>query len=194
MKAILGIAVIALTATTPTQAQVESNIEAAEEASSCDRVCNTYTPPQTEEECAKLRNERYQEEYARYNNRTIANQRRRDRVLGLSLDIWLEESNANHQEYNEKVAIAKAQFYAQVASIETTFAVSSLKAASFTGPAFVAAQAAYVATATTFLAAATTNFYLNKEASAEVRELKLVPVQEDRSLWDKLIRDRLRGW
>lgn len=104
MKGILGIAVIALTATTPTptQAQVESYIEAADAAASCDRVCNPYTPPQTEEECAKLRNERYQKEYARYNNRTIANQRRRDRVLGLSLDIWLEESNANHQEYNEK--------------------------------------------------------------------------------------------
>lgn len=47
--------------------------------------------------------------------------------------------------------------------------------------------------ATTFLAAAATNFYLNKEGAAEVRELKLVPVQEDRSLRVKLIRERLQG-
>ena len=56
----------------PALAQTESYITDADEAAACEGVCNTYVPPQTEEECRELHLERFNAEYSRHYARTAS--------------------------------------------------------------------------------------------------------------------------
>lgn len=104
-----GFAVVALAAglVPPTLAQEESYITDAAEAAACASVCNTFVPPQTEDECEELRGERLSQAYDDHALGTARNGKRRQKGLDLSAEVYFSEYQQYLEEYNESVAAAK---------------------------------------------------------------------------------------
>ena len=99
------------------QAQTESYITEADLAAACDGVCNTYVPPQTEDECEELWRDRQRQAYNDFESRQTSRDKRRQKALDLSADIYRAEYRQYLEEYNEKVkAAAKVAAAALVAA------------------------------------------------------------------------------
>ena len=91
---------------TPTLAQEESYITDAAEAASCENVCNTYVPPQDEQECRDLANERLEAEFWRSQavlGRLSTNRREE---LKESEELFYDEEDASSAVLKERVHIA----------------------------------------------------------------------------------------
>ena len=104
---VVSVAVLTVNQSPPTQAQTESYITDADEAAACEGVCNTFVPPQTEEECEELRSERLAQAYNDHALGTARNGKRRQKGFDLSSEVYFSEHQQYLEEYNESVAAAK---------------------------------------------------------------------------------------
>ena len=105
---IAGVVVAVLGLAMTAQAQTESYITDADEAASCEGVCNTYVPPQDEAECRALAAERWQAEYQYNISRVARIQSLYDSAMESSLDIYTDELGARVAVRNERQAKANA--------------------------------------------------------------------------------------
>ena len=102
--------------TVAAQTRQESYIENYDCAITC------CVPQQTNKECAEYRDAATIEEYDLYNRVAVRKQTRRAEVLGLSFDIYRSETNAVHQEYNEKAQTAKEVAITLIAGAQARYA------------------------------------------------------------------------
>ena len=132
-------AVLAVTQAPKAQAQEESYITDAAEAAACASVCNTFVPPQTEQECRTLYWERWEEEYLRNFDALIRLANRQQAELETSHDIYYEEWIALKAVNDERVAIARA-VATRIAGAISAYA-ACLASITVTGPAAITAAA-----------------------------------------------------
>ena len=143
IKATLGIAVIAVAlawlAPPTAQAQTESYITAADEAAACEGVCNTYVPPQTEDECRELAGERWAAEYERNNRRVTRIQLLYNEAIDVSREIAEDELKAIGAIQGEAHNAAKAVAATAIAGAKAKFSACVLAASALPSPADFAA-------------------------------------------------------
>ena len=143
-KATLGIAVIAVAlaglAPPTAQAQTESYITASDEAAACEGVCNTFVPPQDEQECRDLANERWQTEYFRSTSALGRLQTNRKAELQESYEIFVDEEDASFAVLKERVHIAYGVYALHMAGAAAAL-TACLASITATGPAAIGAAA-----------------------------------------------------
>lgn len=125
---IVSLAVLAVN-----QAQEESYITDAAEAASCANVCNTFVPPQTEDECEELMRTRFYEEYWRNSNALGRLASSEEKELEASHDIYHEEWVALKAVLDERVGLAKAAYVVKATGLTAAFYACLAKSAG-TGP------------------------------------------------------------
>ena len=132
------VAVLAITHAPPTaQAQTESYITDAADEAACNSVCNTFVPPQDEQECRDLANERWQTEYFRSTSALGRLQTRRKAELEESQEIFVDEEDASFAVCKERVHIAYAVCTTRIAGAAAalTACLASPAGASIVGAA-----------------------------------------------------------
>ena len=118
----VGVVLAAGLAPPTAQAQEESYITDAAEAASCASVCNTFVPPQTEDECEELHRDRFNEETLRHHDRSVHLANRRAEEWEESEGIFFDEMDAITAVRDEKIAIAAAQHAVAMAGYTAGFA------------------------------------------------------------------------
>ena len=146
------VAVLTVTQAPPTLAQTESYITAADEASACEGVCNTYVPPQDEQECRDLANERWQTEYFRSTSALGRLQTRRKAELQESEDIFVDEEDASSAVLKERVHIATAVCTTRIAGAAAALTACLASPAGATIAGAILCSSTYTAAVAGFLA------------------------------------------
>lgn len=146
----LGFAVVVLAvglAPPTAQAQTESYITDADEAAACEGVCNTYVPPQTEDECKQLHRDRFNEETLRHHDRSGRLANRRAEEWEESLGIFFDEMDAITAVRDEKIVLAKAAYATAIAGYTAGFAACMALTTPTPGVGWALCTATYVALA-----------------------------------------------
>ncbi len=121
------------------EAQEESYITDAAEAASCENVCNTFVPPQDEQECRDLASSRFHEEMDRHASTFGRLPTQRQAELDESQAMFEAEDDAFIAVRDERIALATAAFAVKVAG--ATAGLTACLAKAPAGPPGLAAAA-----------------------------------------------------
>ena len=97
--------------------------------------------PATQQECKEIRSQQNAEETERYSLVFQSLQDRRAKLIGESLDIFIEERQIIQDEWTDRDEAAAKKAAAAVVAAQAQLVACELAIATFTGPAFWTAQA-----------------------------------------------------
>lgn len=138
---IVSVAVLAVNFAPPAMAQTESYITDAEEAASCEGVCNTFVPPQDEDECRALASEHWADEYEYNLSRLTRIQTLYNDALEVAANIRLDERAAAGAVRLERINAAKAVAATAIVAAKAKFTKCIIAASALPYPASGAATA-----------------------------------------------------
>lgn len=107
-------------------------------------VCNTYVPPQTEDECCELARSRFYDEENRHSERMVRLYTKRQEEWDESNEIFVDENLALIAVRDERTKIAKAHYATAVAGYTAGFAACMGAASPTFGGGWVLCGATYL--------------------------------------------------